>query len=31
MDRRLFASEPMNLEADLDAKKRAVEGLRAVG
>jgi propionate CoA-transferase len=31
MDRRLFASEPMNLEADLDAKKRAAEGLRAVG
>ncbi len=30
MDRRLFASGPMNLEADIDAKARAREGLRVV-
>ncbi len=30
MDRRLFVPEPMNLEADLDAKQHAREGLRVV-
>jgi propionate CoA-transferase len=30
MDRRLFCPEPMNLEADFDAKQRMPDNLRAV-
>ena len=30
MDRRLFCPEPMNLEADFNAKHRTIDSLRAV-